>query len=235
MLSSDFSEANLNKSKRNHSPQLDKKIAAYAIAGAAALVAPAAHASIILTTVNTTVNGTDAGAFYNLNLSGPSSDDITLEAITNANGIIATDNDASATANGATAILMNGFFPSALNSGDAIGAASTTWGTGGKLADTNSKLGAGGNWPTGNNPAYLGFSFEDVSSNTYYGWAQIIASSDGSSSSFTLLDYAYQSTANTTIDAGDTGANVPEPSTLALMGLGAIGLAALRRRRTVTA
>lgn len=49
----------------------------------------------------------------------------------------------------------------------------------------------------------------------------------------TLVDWAYQSVPGESIRVGDKGsANpVPEPSTLALMALGAVGMGTLRRRR----
>lgn len=50
----------------------------------------------------------------------------------------------------------------------------------------------------------------------------------------TLVDWAYQSVPGKSIRVGDKGSSatpVPEPSTLALMALGAVGMGTLRRRR----
>lgn len=51
--------------------------------------------------------------------------------------------------------------------------------------------------------------------------------------SLTLIDWAYQSVSGESIHVGDKGTTaVPEPSGLGLMALGALGVAALRRRRS---
>jgi hypothetical protein len=226
----------VKKSKRelkNH-PRLEKKIAAYAIASAAVLAAPAAaHASVVYTAVNQTVDGTTTGATYTFDPGGLSSDDITLEAILGVPSVPAgTENDVDVSA-GAGAGIVETFEPpfetyaTALSGGSAIGSASN-FGTGGKLA---SNAGFGPfepQWPTNGSDAYLGFYFTDSSNDTHYGWAEISAVAGATSDSFTLVGYAYQTTAGVTID---TPSAVPEPSSLALIALGAAGLVVLRRRR----
>jgi len=204
--------------------KLDKKLAAYAIAGAALALPSAAHATIITTPVNQTVNGSSTGASYDFNLSDVGSDDITVTAS------LSTNNDEiSASVNGNAFVVMVLGDVVALNAGDTIGS-SSNFGTGGKMVQDAKVLGVAGPWPSDNSTAYLGFSFQDLSSNTHYGWAQIQTQVDEASDSFTVVNYAYQSDPNTSILAGDTGA-VPEPSSVALVGLGAIGLVVLRRRR----
>ncbi|HEX4133616.1 MAG TPA: PEP-CTERM sorting domain-containing protein [Bryobacteraceae bacterium] len=62
---------------------------------------------------------------------------------------------------------------------------------------------------------------------------QYTVGSDGLVNSLTAIDWAYQ-TDGSAILAGDTGIpSTPEPSTaaLALLAMGAAGVAALRRRR----
>jgi PEP-CTERM motif len=228
----------LKKSKRelkNH-PRLEKKIAAYAIASAAVLAAPAAaHASVVYTAVNQTFDGTDAGNSYTFDPGGLSSDDITLEAILDVPSIPSgTENDVDVSV-AIGAGIVETFEPpfetyaTALSAGSAIGSASN-FGTGGKLA---SNAGFGPfepQWPTNGDDAYLGFYITDGSSNKHYGWAEISAVAGASTDSFTLVGYAYETNPNESINAGSLS-DVPEPSSLALVALGAAGLAILRRRR----
>jgi hypothetical protein len=87
---------------------------------------------------------------------------------------------------------------------------------------TNSSY-SGGPWGSGGT-GFVGFRFEN-NSNTYFGWARLDINPgdlDGE-----VLDFAYESSPNTAITTGA----VPEPSSLSLLALGTVGLAALRRRR----
>jgi hypothetical protein len=70
----------------------------------------------------------------------------------------------------------------------------------------------------------------NLADGTHYGWAQVSANVDADSATFTLIDWAYQDVPNAEIKAGE-GAVVPEPSALALLALGAAGVAAVRRFR----
>jgi len=79
---------------------------------------------------------------------------------------------------------------------------------------------------------YALFTFEDASSNNYYGWLQLDSAVSGSAGPLiTLNEWAYDDTPGEFIAAGDTG--VPEPSTMDLTGLAALilGAAGLRRWR----
>src|SRR5699024_11429191 len=69
-----------------------------------------------------------------------------------------------------------------------------------------------------------------------YGWLLLNLTTDshGNTQDLTLVDWAYQSVPGESIRVGDKGSSatpVPEPSTLALMALGAVGIGTLRRRR----
>lgn len=94
-----------------------------------------------------------------------------------------------------------------------------------------------GDWiGTGN--GYMGIEFSEASvngGNPVYGWVQIsktIAGDPprGGPSGITMVDWAYDDS-GAAIAAGDTGASpVPEPTSLALMAAGAIGVLVRRGR-----
>lgn len=68
----------------------------------------------------------------------------------------------------------------------------------------------GGGW-TGQQDKYLGLKFY-IGTNVHYGWARLDVRDD--SRVYTLKDYAYQSTPDTPIDAGDDGSVGIAPSNL---------------------
>lgn len=73
---------------------------------------------------------------------------------------------------------------------------------------------------------YYGFKLSLGSGNYQYGWLNL------NGSTYTVLSEALNTTPNQSITAGQTAA-VPEPSTYALLGIGAIGmLMVLRRKKT---
>jgi hypothetical protein len=113
--------------------------------------------------------------------------------------------------------------------GDLVGSATHTPGGSwfGNLHSTSSNGGQGGAWDVDGERGYIGFSFPlaDGAGSTVYGWAEV-ERVDGSNG--ILRGWGYE-------DSGDPIAIpgvVPEPGGLALLALGATGVAALRRRRS---
>jgi hypothetical protein len=105
-------------------------------------------------------------------------------------------------------LVSGNYLPWALSSASSICDTLSTWYT----ADKPGTLALGsslGNW-VGQSNKYLALKLI-VGSNTYYGWARLDV--DASSASFTIKDYAYQSTPNACIEAGQIVLGIPEHST----------------------
>ncbi len=226
----------LKHPKRGKTTHFDAKLAAYTLAGAAVLAVPGTAKADIIYTPDVDVMVTQPGSFA-FNLSGPSSADITISAdlgpsISGPPPDFA-NNIRAATSSGAQVVMssVDTSDVAALAFGTLIDpTVSTNWGTGGKMIGyDNGAMLLDGFWPSDGSSAYLGFYF--VASGTpFAGWADIATTANTNTSSFEVLSYAYQNTPNTAIAAGDFG-QAPEPSSMALIALGAAGLIALRRRR----
>lgn len=74
---------------------------------------------------------------------------------------------------------------------------------------------------------FIGFKFNS-GSGVEYGWARVTMDEGAPGNSFTLVDYAWADS-GTTIFTGQTA--VPEPGTLGLLAVGAVGLLLWRRQR----
>jgi len=79
-------------------------------------------------------------------------------------------------------------------------------------------------------PGYFGFKFTGSNNTTEYGWGTLLVTGTPVGQGFTIQNAYYDNTG-----APITVGAVPEPSSMALLALGATGLAAWRMRRKKTA
>jgi hypothetical protein len=224
---------------------LHRKIAAYGIgAGAAALAAPAQadiHYSGALDFTANTI-------YFDLtNTVGPSTDMQLADnfelssSIQNSEKPTAYGLSGTTTGAGEVAFFKPAIFEFAtpeFAAGDTIGS-QLDFGNGAYLNNFSATT-PGGEWQVGDT-GFLGLQI-DINGQIDYGWAEVrlnsaspVSSSSTSSAAlnadvadgeFTLLGYALD-TSGLPIQAGA----IPEPSSLALLALGAAGVVALRRRR----
>jgi PEP-CTERM motif len=231
------------------SEDLSKRLAAYALAagaagvGALALAVPA-EAGIISHSVSLEI---PCNSTTQLDIAGPVHLSFFDECgpVPNSGGIgLAVGAEGSiavAMSSGIIAPYSQGPLPVLLAKGSPIGSRDSF-----RAAYPNSRGGAmarsrtpQGHWGAFGPPnrGYLGFEFG--ANSKHFGWVAlsvlhvgVISSRVNSSNQFGFVGlikgYAYDTIAGKTIDAGQT---VPEPTTLSLLALGAVGLFALRKRK----
>jgi PEP-CTERM motif len=221
--------------------EFDKKWTSYALAGGAIFVAPlAAHASPIVSTVDINLNVADNGGLVqqDLDVDGDLNPDFTFSAF----DVLVNSDNGPATIRGTlvqpfsgNAILQStnlpNIFASALGPGDTVGPAGTFNNIGAfrKGKEKNFFTFEIGEWPNDlTKSKYVGLQFL-ISDETHYGWA--LVSTQLGSAHLQVTQVGYESNADTPIDIP---AGVPEPSSMAMMLMGAAGVTALklRRRRT---
>ena len=202
----------------------DRKLLAYALAGGAA-TAPASAAIVYSGAQNTSViYGSSAGVDF----SGVgAATDLTF-SFSNPGNLIQIQSSVASAAAFSSKVTSFG-------SGASIDAGSSYSVSGFKpLADYSGPGGTrvGGTFAAGT--SFVGVILPTgIGSNVNYGWIRVTVPA-ATTSPLTIVDWAYQNTANTAILAGDTGQSssaVPETGSTALFSLGAAGLCLWRARK----
>lgn len=211
----------MSESQNLRAPASAKTRLAYSLAAGAAAGVAASHADAQVVYSGVQDIGIAQFSSQNLNLDGDAYNDILLE-----NYIFGGGNYQG---------LYVNFFPgkvvgfnaglnyaSALNEGDLIDSSTTA---GGPFA---ASMAYGANNPNAefNNVdgAFIGLEFP-INGTSHFGWVRV--SIDNAAGKFVVNDWAYNSVPGEGLLAGQ----VPEPTTLGLLAAGAVGVAALRRRK----
>ncbi|MBT8263491.1 MAG: T9SS type A sorting domain-containing protein [Bacteroidia bacterium] len=137
------------------------------------------------------------GDSFAIDFDGDSVDDVTILQSNNGNYELVQANTVGP--NGVVANSNGYLYASNLNYGDPIDAALTFYSGGASFC---AGVGYAGSAFCGEGEGYLGVRFDAGGGTTHYAWVRVDIAD---SSNFIVLDYAFESTPDTTIDAGDTG------------------------------
>ncbi|MBA3481405.1 MAG: PEP-CTERM sorting domain-containing protein [Pirellulales bacterium] len=164
---------------------------------------------------------------YNVDLNGDAIREFVInhyvDAAVGDNLIKATDY-----ATGAGSLRDGGGRVANLAAGTLIGPGSGVYTSAGEDNLTGLKGGAAvGNFQVSNGPGFIGLQFL-IGADTHYGYVGYEGTAPANTGSGRVYSLAYESVPLTPIVAGA----VPEPSSLALLAAGAVGVTAYRRRRT---
>lgn len=216
------------------------------LAGAAAIVPLTAHAdSIVYTTApsnaNGDANGSNGDQTFNVDLvAGDSNSEFTFTATESElyGKVYVTPGPSGAYL--APSASSAGADPIPLTAGSVIGPSSGSYVTGNGTLTKSGVEYNDYNWPSDGTYAYLGVQFTDSNpaagtspNGTYYGWIDVSAPAPDDTT-FNISGWAYCSSGGS-INAGQTsgscGSLTPEPTSLGLLALGGLGIAAVRARR----
>lgn len=216
---------------RSKNASRKKRLKNYALlAGAAVALPVSSQASVIFTNVSLTTTGTN---FFDLDVNGDGFNDLAFTAYANTTGSggFQVAENTVGVFTGAQLVVDGSNNLIDLAPGATIDASNTYLSGTGIL----SKEGITSIFPTdGTTPGYLGFQFTAIDG-VHYGYLQV-STLLGSKTTFDKIfvtQIAYDSSKNTgiVIPTGTTPPDVPEPDTLCLFAVGAIGIEILRRRR----
>ena len=160
----------------------------------------------------TSANAPFAGADYLLNYTNDSVEKPELAALASTNLLGPLQLAKGGTAND---------YALKFGSGASVSGSHPAWTPNGWLENGNNNDGL---W-TSNGEGFLGLRVDFTNSGSFnYGWARVDYNDDAGT--MTLLDFAYETQSDVAIVTP-----VPEPHSMAIAALGAVGMSALRRRR----